>query len=159
MKRSVFALPLMLLSAIPVSAAPYTVYDYDPAYLDQPYRRAPRHSQARSNRDVYVNNQDTNSCLEGSVIGGLLGAGLGAVLSIVIVSAIISTIRIILPLMREDTSIVLWSEVRRTLGAYVDLFASTTGVPVKWAPTMVPSSLGFYGSLSQIINFSAPSMF
>jgi hypothetical protein len=85
--------------------------------------------------------------------------GLGAVLSIVIVSAIISTIRIILPLMREDTSIVLWSEVRRTLGAYVDLFASTTGVPVKWAPTMVPSSLGFYGSLSQIINFSAPSMF
>ena len=81
MKRSVFALPLMLLSAIPVSAAPYTVYDYDPAYLDQSYRRAPRHSQARSNRDVYVNNQDTNSCLEGSVIGGLLGAGLGAVLS------------------------------------------------------------------------------
>ena len=28
-----------------------------------------------------VSNQDTNSCLEGSVIGGLLGAGLGAVLS------------------------------------------------------------------------------
>jgi uncharacterized protein YcfJ len=81
MKRSVFALPLMLLSSIPVSAAPYTVYDYDPAYLDQPYRRAPRHSQARSNRGVYVNNQDPNSCLEGSVIGGLLGAGLGAVLS------------------------------------------------------------------------------
>ena len=81
MKRTWFVLPLMLLSAIPVSAKPYTVYDYDPAYLDQRYRRAPRHSQARSNRDVYVNNQDTNSCLEGSVIGGLLGAGLGAVLS------------------------------------------------------------------------------
>jgi hypothetical protein len=81
MKRTWFALSLMLLSAMPVSARPYTVYDYDPAYLDQPYRRAPRHSQARSNRDVYVNNQDTNSCVEGSVIGGLLGAGIGAALS------------------------------------------------------------------------------
>ena len=28
-----------------------------------------------------VNNPDTNSCVEGSVIGGLIGAGLGAVLS------------------------------------------------------------------------------
>ena len=84
--------------------------------------------------------------------------GLGAVLSIVIASAIISIIKIILPLMREDTSIVLWSEIRRPLGEYVDLFASTTGVPITWAPTMVPSSLGFCDSLRQIINLSASFM-
>ena len=81
MKRAGFAVALMLLSAAPSLARPINVYDDQSVYVNQRYRRAPRHSQARSNRDVYVNNQDTNSCLEGSVIGGLLGAGLGAALS------------------------------------------------------------------------------
>ena len=46
--------------------------DYDDPYgWDDRVRRT-----SRDNQDV-----DTNSCIEGSVIGGLLGAGLGAALS------------------------------------------------------------------------------
>lgn len=86
MKRSGLAIALMLLTATPSLSEPYTVYDYERDNYERDnlykrYRRSPQQSQARSNRDVNVINEDTNSCLEGSVIGGLLGAGLGAVLS------------------------------------------------------------------------------
>lgn len=52
-----------------------------------PWRRNDwRRRQWNRHDDVYyqgtrVSNPDTNSCIEGSVIGGLLGAGLGAALS------------------------------------------------------------------------------
>lgn len=46
-------------------------------YYDDPYNPEKRiRRTTQDNPDV-----DTNSCIEGSVIGGLLGAGLGAALS------------------------------------------------------------------------------
>ena len=88
MKRAGFAVALMLMSAAAATAAnapafarPKNIYDAQSAYVDQRYGGSARDPWVGSNRDVYVNNQDTNSCLEGSVIGGLLGAGLGAALS------------------------------------------------------------------------------
>ena len=82
MKRTWFAVALMLVSASPAFARPNSVYKTHPNYVNQRYGGSSyRDPWIRANRDVYVNNQDTNSCLEGSVIGGLLGAGLGAALS------------------------------------------------------------------------------
>ena len=49
----------------------------DSIYYDDPYGWDDRvRRTSRDNQDL-----DTNSCIEGSVIGGLLGAGLGAALS------------------------------------------------------------------------------
>jgi len=49
----------------------------DSIYYDDPYGWDDRvRWTSRDNQDL-----DTNSCIEGSVIGGLLGAGLGAALS------------------------------------------------------------------------------
>ncbi len=82
MKRTWFAVVLMLASAsTPALARPHNVHDSRSDYVNQRYGGSARDPWVGANRDVYVNNQDTNSCLEGSVIGGLLGAGLGAVLS------------------------------------------------------------------------------
>ena len=82
MKRAGFAVALMLLSAAPSLARPINVYDDQSVYVSQRYGGSARDPWVGANRrDVYVNNQDTNSCVEGSVIGGLLGAGLGAALS------------------------------------------------------------------------------
>jgi outer membrane lipoprotein SlyB len=85
MKRAGFAVALMLMSAAaataPAFARPKNSYDAQSAYVDQRYGGSARDPWVGATRDVYVNNQDTNSCLEGSVIGGLLGAGLGAALS------------------------------------------------------------------------------
>ena len=81
MKRSCFVVALMLIGAAPISAKPYNIYENQPEYVNQRYGGSSRDPLVRANRDIYVNNQDTNSCIEGSVIGGLLGAGLGAVLS------------------------------------------------------------------------------
>ena len=79
MKRIVFvgfAAALSVAAGLPVTATPrwakarpMHLYDYD-----QGYGRDRRTS-------LLAPNADTNSCLEGSVIGGLLGAGLGAALS------------------------------------------------------------------------------
>lgn len=79
MKRIVFAsvaAALSVTAGLPATATPrwanaqpVHVYDYDQGY-------------GRDRRTSFVApNADTNSCLEGSVIGGLLGAGLGAALS------------------------------------------------------------------------------
>ncbi len=81
MTRASFAVALVLLSALPASARPYNVYNDHSEYVNQRYGGSSRDQLVRANRDIYANNQDTNSCIEGSVIGGLLGAGLGAVLS------------------------------------------------------------------------------
>ena len=78
MKRTWFAVALMLVSAsAPALARPKNVYDSRSHYVNQRYGGSARDPWVGANRDVYVNNQDTNSCLEGSVIGGLLGAALG----------------------------------------------------------------------------------
>ncbi|QNI72740.1 glycine zipper 2TM domain-containing protein [Synechococcus sp. NOUM97013] len=79
MKRIVFAsvaAALSVTAGLPATATPrwanaqpMHVYDYD-----QGYGRDRQTS-------LVAPDADTNSCLEGSVIGGLLGAGLGAVLS------------------------------------------------------------------------------
>ena len=82
MKRAGFAVALMLLSAAPSLARPNNIYDDQSVYVNQRYSGSTRDPWVGANRrDVYVNNQDTNSCVEGSVIGGLLGAGIGAALS------------------------------------------------------------------------------
>ena len=82
MKRAGFAVALMLLSAAPSLARPNKVYDDQSVYVNQRYGGSARDPWVGANRrDVYVNSQDTNSCVEGSVIGGLLGAGIGAALS------------------------------------------------------------------------------
>ena len=82
MKRTYFAVALLLVSAsAPAFARPNNVYDSRSNYVNQRYGGSARDPWVGANRDLYVDNQDTNSCLEGSVIGGLLGAGLGAVLS------------------------------------------------------------------------------
>ena len=83
MKRTWFAVALMLVSACaPALSRPKNVYDSRSDYVNQRYGGSARDPWVGANRrDVYVNNQDTNSCVEGSVIGGLLGAGLGAALS------------------------------------------------------------------------------
>ena len=82
MKRAGFAVALMLLSAAPSLARPDNIYEDQSVYVNQRYGGSSRDPWVGANRrDVYVNNQDTNSCVEGSVIGGLLGAGIGAALS------------------------------------------------------------------------------
>ena len=79
MKRIVFAsfaTALSMTAGLPATATPrwanvqpMHVDDYDQSY-------------GRNRQTLLVTpNADTNSCLEGSVIGGLLGAGLGAALS------------------------------------------------------------------------------
>ena len=45
------------------------------------YRRPAQSRYRPEPRGTQVSRADTNSCVEGSVIGGLLGAGIGAVLS------------------------------------------------------------------------------
>ena len=82
MKRAGFAVALMLLSASSSLARPNNFHDDQSAYVNERYSGSARDPWVGANRrDVYVNNQDTNSCIEGSVIGGLLGAGIGAALS------------------------------------------------------------------------------
>ena len=81
MKRSVpvsLAAALSLAVLLPLTATPLLAYD-DDRYDNREYLYDPEVSAqpaAWGQQD-----SDTNSCVEGSVIGGLLGAGIGAALS------------------------------------------------------------------------------
>ena len=81
MKRSVpvsLAAALSLAVLLPLTATPLLAYD-DDGYDNREYLYGPEVSAqpaAWGQQD-----SDTNSCVEGSVIGGLLGAGIGAALS------------------------------------------------------------------------------
>lgn len=72
---------MFLSMAAPVSAFSQTVYDYDRDAYARRYEYDDRNHHSRNYSTSKAVNADTNSCLEGSIIGGLLGAGVGAVLS------------------------------------------------------------------------------
>ena len=81
MKRILLAslcIPGLVISPLPgIAGAPVDRKSGDYLYQDYPYDRGERVRQVSGDNP----NVDTNSCLEGSVIGGLLGAGLGTALS------------------------------------------------------------------------------
>ncbi|MGC6482198.1 MAG: glycine zipper 2TM domain-containing protein [Synechococcus sp.] len=84
---------LLASSATPSLAHPHSIASYEP-YHRRPVERVvdrnntwsrghttPKAWHSDHDLETRVSDPDTNSCIEGSVIGGLLGAGLGAVLS------------------------------------------------------------------------------
>ena len=79
---------LTLAALLPITATPLLAYEYR-GYSAHHSRRAYNNSREYVYRPNGVARRaaweepkaDTNSCVEGSVIGGLLGAGLGAALS------------------------------------------------------------------------------
>jgi len=81
MKRSVpvsLSAALSLAALLPLTATPLLAYD-DERHANREYLYYPEISAQRA---VWgQQDSDTNSCVEGSVIGGLLGAGIGAALS------------------------------------------------------------------------------
>ena len=100
--KSLLLLPLIILSSLPVQAygtsgsrcfkevwrEEYVPGNYNrrgyvrrwQERVSVPCRRRPRYQEPAPHRP-YRENQDNNSCIEGSIIGGLLGAAGGAALS------------------------------------------------------------------------------
>ena len=68
---------LSLAALLPLTATPLLAHD-DDRYDNREYLYSPEISAQPAAWGQQ--NSDTNSCIEGSVIGGLLGAGLGAAL-------------------------------------------------------------------------------
>ena len=78
-RRAALTVVLMLAALVPVASDPVLAYGQDKGDAGASMDRRDGFNQRAAWRDEAA--ADTNSCVEGSVIGGLLGAGLGAMLS------------------------------------------------------------------------------